>query len=247
MNVLLKIATFLCLCELGYSWQYPRNADQTLWAFKTCQREAKDQKFLEKWKKWELPVSDETYCYVKCVWKNLGSYNDADNSIKIEAIAQQFRSRGLNVPASLQKVAGPTSGSCKEVYQKTIKFFLEQKANIQHAYYGTKAESDKWFAAHPETKPKGVKISQFCKGKEKSGCKHYCSMYYFRLVDEDNLVVPFRKLPGYPEPKLQECRNKARATTGCKVADVLYECLKRDFPTYLSMILQNYDNESEYY
>nr|AAX54853.1 27 kDa salivary protein [Phlebotomus ariasi] len=248
MNALL-LCVLLSLSGIGYSWKYPRNADQTLWAYRTCQREGKDPALVSKWMNWVLPDDPETHCYVKCVWTNLGSYDDNTGSIMINTVATQFITRGMKVPAEVNNLSGSTSGSCSDIYKKTIGFFKSQKANIQKAYYGTKEESDNWYSKHPNVKPKGTKISDFCKGREggtEGTCKHACSMYYYRLVDEDNLVIPFRKLkiPGIPGPKIDECRRKASSKTGCKVADALYKCLKAINGKSFENALKKLDEES---
>uniref|UniRef100_A0A6B2EJ84 General odorant-binding protein 99b n=1 Tax=Phlebotomus kandelakii TaxID=1109342 RepID=A0A6B2EJ84_9DIPT len=254
MNVLLLLCVLFSLGEIGigYSWKYPRNADQTLWAYRTCQREGKNQELVKKWMNWELPNDAETHCYVKCVWINLGSYDNKKGSIKIDKVKKQFSSRNLEIPAGLNEIGGSTSGSCEDVYKKTIAFFKNEKTNLQKAYYGTKEESNNWYSKNPETKPKGVKISAFCKDKNREGgkegtCKHACSMYYYRLVDEDNLVIPFRKLPGISEPDLKECRDAASTKTGCKVADEIYECLDNANSKGFRDALKKLDDESSVY
>nr|AGT96464.1 D7-related salivary protein [Phlebotomus orientalis] len=252
MNALFLLCILFSLGELGYSWKYPRNADQTLWAFRSCQREGKNPDLVKKWMNWELPNDRETHCYVKCVWTNLGSYDDKYGSIKIDKVKIQFSSRGVHIPAGFRKIGEPTNGFCKDVYDKTIDFFKSQKSNLQKAYYGTKEDSNKWYSENPETKPKGTKISVFCKDKNREGgtegtCKHACSMYYYRLVDEDNLVIPFRKLPGISESDLTECRDAASKKTGCKVADEIYECLHNVNPKGFEDALKKLDDESAVY
>uniref|UniRef100_F6JYF2 26.7 kDa salivary D7-related protein n=1 Tax=Phlebotomus tobbi TaxID=33402 RepID=F6JYF2_9DIPT len=252
MNALILICVLFSLGELGFSWKYPRNADQTLWAFRSCQREGKNPDLVKKWMNWQLPNDPETHCYVKCVWTNLGSYDDKTGSISIGKVREQFSSRNLKVPAEVKKLKGPTNGSCKEVYDKTIAFFKSQKTSLQKAYYGTKEESNKWYSENPETKPKGAKISVFCKDKNREGgkegtCKNACSMYYYRLVDEDNLVIPFRKLPGISESDLKECRDVASKKTGCEVADKLYECIDKANSKAFRDALKKLDDESAVY
>uniref|UniRef100_F6JYF5 27.0 kDa salivary D7-related protein n=1 Tax=Phlebotomus tobbi TaxID=33402 RepID=F6JYF5_9DIPT len=230
MNVLLKAAILLSLGGIGYSWQYPRNADQTLWAWRSCHKEHSggDQALLQKWMKFEIPDDKVTHCLVKCIWIHLGMYDAKTKTIRVDKVKQQFEDRKLPVPSEISQLGGPTGGSCEKIYKKTKAFLDTQMANYRIAFYGTYDGSDEWFAKHPETKPKKTRISEFCKGREggKEGtCKHACSMYYFRLVDEDNLVIPFRKLPGISESDLKECRDAASKKTGCKVADEIYECL----------------------
>nr|ABA12141.1 27 kDa salivary D7-related protein SP10 [Phlebotomus argentipes] len=250
MNALLIVLALQSLCGVGFSWQYPRNADQTLWAFRTCQREVSDQALLPKIYKWELPDNADTHCYVKCVWMNLGSYDFNSKSINVDTIATQYETRGLTVPADLENLKGATDGSCEAVYKKTIDFFLKEKDNLQHAYYGTIPESNKWFAQHPDVKPKRTRISEFCTGKEggkEGSCKHACSMYYYRLVDEDNLVIPFRKLKmnGTPEEAFDGCRKDASKETGCKVGDVLYDCINALNSDGFQAVLKRWDDETD--
>uniref|UniRef100_C6G4F1 D7-related salivary protein A n=1 Tax=Phlebotomus arabicus TaxID=578135 RepID=C6G4F1_9DIPT len=251
MNAFLKICLLFSLTGLGYSWQYPRNADQTLWAFRACQREGKNPALVRKWMNWELPDDTETHCYVKCVWTYLGSYNEDRKSIKIDTVKKQYKARGVTIPNGISKIGGPTDGSCTGVYKKTIDFFISQKTNLQKAYYGTIEASNEWYSKNPNVKPKGTKISDFCKAENREGgkegtCKHACSMYYYRLVDEDNLVIPFRKLniQGIPGPKIEECRRIASSKSGCKVSDALYSCLNKINSQGFIAALKKLDEES---
>nr|ABA43051.1 24.5 kDa D7-related salivary protein SP04 [Phlebotomus perniciosus] len=249
MNTLLKVAVLLSLGGTGYSWQYPRNADQTLWAWRSCQKEhiGDDQALLKKWLKFEIPDDKVTHCFIKCTWIHLGMYDEKTKTIRVDKVKQQFEGRKLPVPAEISKLEGPTDGDCEKIYRKTRAFLDAQMKNYRIAFYGTYDGSDAWFAEHPETKPKNTKISEFCKGREggKEGtCKHACSMYYYLLVDEDNLVIPFRKLPGISESDLKQCRDAASKKSGCQVADTIYDCLNKINPTGLKTALNTLDEQS---
>uniref|UniRef100_C6G4F3 D7-related salivary protein C n=1 Tax=Phlebotomus arabicus TaxID=578135 RepID=C6G4F3_9DIPT len=247
MNNLLKIVILISLSEIGYAWQYPRNADQTLWAFRSCQKEKYDQELVNKWKKFELPDHPQTHCFIKCVWTHLGMYDEKAQAIRVDKVTQQFKDLNLKAPAEISKLGGPTNGNCATIYGKTMNFLNSRMTEFRIAFYGTVEGSNKWFSAHPETKPKLTKISAFCKGREggKEGtCKHACSMYYYRLVDEDNLVIPFRKLSGFKEADLKKCRDKASSKSGCKVADKIYNCLNTINPDGLKEALRTFDEQS---
>nr|AAX55660.1 27 kDa salivary protein [Phlebotomus ariasi] len=247
MNILLKVAILVSLCEIGYSWKYPRNADQTLWAWRSCQKGNYDPELVKKWMAFEIPDDEVTHCYIKCVWTHLGMYDETSQTIRADRVKQQFKARGLSVPAEISHLEGSTGGSCVTIYKKTRAFLETQMPNYRIAFYGTVEESDKWFANNPETKPKRIKISDFCKGREagtEGTCKHACSMYYYRLVDEDNLVIPFRKLPGILDSQLEQCRDQASSETGCKVGDTIYNCLNRINPEGLKKALNTLDEQS---
>uniref|UniRef100_F6K8S3 26.76 kDa salivary D7-related protein n=1 Tax=Phlebotomus sergenti TaxID=85759 RepID=F6K8S3_9DIPT len=252
MKAVILTFVFLSLVGLGYSWQYPRNADQTLWAFRTCQRRESDASLVLKWYQWQLPNNAATHCYVKCGWIHLGMYNRKDGSIKVDKVKQQFTSRGVEIPGDIDSLSGPTDGSCKTLYDKTIRFFKNNAQSIRFAFYGTTAESNKWFAEHPEVKPKGTKISQFCNAEREKGnkdCKHACSAYYYRLVDEDYKPIYFRKLeiPGISNDKINKCRKEASGQQGCKVSDALYDCLERSNAAGLKAALKILDDPSTKY
>nr|AAL16051.1 D7 salivary protein [Lutzomyia longipalpis] len=247
MNFLLKIFSLLCLCGLGYSWQDVRNADQTLWAYRSCQKNPEDKDHVPQWRKFELPDDEKTHCYVKCVWTRLGAYNENENVFKIDVITKQFNERGLEVPAGLdQELGGSTDGTCKAVYDKSMKFFKSHFMDFRNAYYATYDGSDEWFSKNPDVKPKGTKVSEYCKNKDDGDCKHSCSMYYYRLIDEDNLVIPFSNLPDYPEDKLEECRNEAKSANECK-SSVIYQCLENADKSALDASLNILDEFSGRY
>uniref|UniRef100_J7HHV8 D7 salivary protein n=1 Tax=Nyssomyia intermedia TaxID=182990 RepID=J7HHV8_9DIPT len=243
--IIWKVLLLFNLCRLGYSWQDVRNADQSLWAYKSCMRDPKDVDLVPKWRKFIFPNDERTQCYVKCLWTRLGAYNQDTKSFNTDRIAKQFASQGLSVPDEINYLQGIAKG-CKAVYDKSMKFFKSQGMAIRTAYYATNESEEKWFNAHPDTKPKGPKISTFCKSKGDGGCEHSCSFYYFRLIDEDNLIIPFSDLPGYPKSALEECRNQVKSTNGCKSSE-LYECLSKADKPALDSALEQLDNWSERY
>nr|ABI20168.1 D7-like protein [Phlebotomus duboscqi] len=248
MNAVITSLVLLSLVGLGYSWKYPRNADQTLWAFKTCQREGTNDALVKIWKNWILPNDAETHCYVRCVWIHLGMFNEKENSIRVKRVGEQFTGRGVNVP-NMKSLKG-SARTCKEVYDKTMPFFANNVNDIKTAFYGKKEVSDQWFKDHTDTKPKGIKISSFCKdgdrekGKE-GNCQHACSAYYYRLVDEDNEPISFRKLGrvGVSDDEFSKCINKVKGLSGCKVADAMYNCVN----DHNAQALKKLDEESEKY
>nr|ABI20158.1 27 kDa salivary protein [Phlebotomus duboscqi] len=254
MNAVISSLVLLSLVGLGYSWQYPLDADQTLWAFKTCQRQNDASNQLHMWSEWKLPNNPATHCYVKCVWIHLGLYNDKDKSIKVEEVGKQFTSRGLEVPGDLNTIAGVTNGSCAAIYMKTIKFFANNVDNLRTAFYGTRKVSNEWYAQNPDVKPKGIKISAFCsaenreQGKE-GNCRHACSAYYYRLVDKDYEPINFVNLgiKGISNNKITNCRKKASKAKGCRGSDELYDCLMKHNKAGFEKVLQILDARSERY
>nr|ANW11464.1 LolD7 [Bichromomyia olmeca] len=241
----IKVFLLFCFCGLGYSWQDVRNADQSLWAFRTCQRRSSNVDLVKKWMAYVLPDDKETHCYVMCAWSLLGAYSEEAKAFNINGITKQFKERGMNVPKEVQIFGGRTDG-CKAVYDKTVKVFKTQLQNFRNAFYGTKESSDEWFKANPNTKPKGTKISTFCEAKGIGDCIHSCSFYYYRLIDEDNLIIPFSYLPGYPETKLKECRRQVQDLAGCK-SDALFLCLKNADKAALEASLKQLDDQSKVY
>nr|AGE83091.1 SP28b [Phlebotomus papatasi] len=250
MNAVITSLVFLSLVGLGYSWKYPRNADQTLWAFRTCQRRESDVNLLKKWANWQLPNDDKTHCYVKCVWTHLGLYSKNKMSLRVDKIKKQFSSRGVAIPKDLKSMEGETDGSCKAIYDKTISFFNNNVADLRTAFYGTIEESNKWYAQNPDAKPKGTKISKFCKAENReqgeSNCKHACSAYYYRLVDEDFEPIYFRllEIKGFSNKDIDECIKQASGRQGCQRSDALYDCLKNKKSAALEAALQILDDQS---
>nr|ABI15942.1 27.6 kDa salivary protein [Phlebotomus duboscqi]ABI20181.1 D7-like protein [Phlebotomus duboscqi] len=250
MNSAVQYLVLFSILRLGYSWQFPRNADQTYWAFNTCQRETTDAKSVKLWDEWKLPNNNATHCYVKCVFIHLGFYNEQDKSINVDAVKKQFKGRGLASPKNIKSLSGQTDGSCEALYKKTIPFFIQNFENLRKAFYGTREESDKWFAEHPEVKPKRTKVSEFCTPEKERGetnnCRRACSLYYYRFIDEDYQPIYFRKLDieGITDKQINECRDKATERKGCKVGDALYRCLRLINKKGLLATIARLDHES---
>nr|ABI20169.1 D7 related protein [Phlebotomus duboscqi] len=249
MNAVITSLVFISLVGVGYSWRYPRNADQTFWAFRTCQRQSEGAKSLREWYRWNLPNDEDTHCYVKCVWLHLGLYNEQNKSLRVDRIMEQFNSRSVAIPGDINTISGPTDGTCKDIYDKTINFFNNNVNDLRTAFYGIKKLSDEWFTQNSNTKPKGTKISDFCnaENREKGGadCQHACSAYYYRLVDEDNEPIHFRNLNilGITDEQFASCVKASKNKQGCKVADTMYNCVEK----HNSQALKILDNQSPTY
>uniref|UniRef100_A0A6B2ENM4 Conserved secreted protein n=1 Tax=Phlebotomus kandelakii TaxID=1109342 RepID=A0A6B2ENM4_9DIPT len=245
----LKVLILLSFCGLGFSFKYPRNADQTLWAFRTCERERGGPGKTEKWRNWDLPNNSDTHCYVKCIWQYLGMWNFQFNSIYVDAIATQYMARGRKYPKELANLALPTDGTCKTVYDKSIDFINKEKKNLDFVFFHTEDEYTNWIKTHADLKPIGKKISEFCKGKEggsEGKCKHACSMYHYRLVDEQNNILPLRELRiyGKHDSEFIHCKRRAANETGCRVGDVLYHCIDKIDKKGFAEVLKRWDDES---
>nr|AFY13224.1 30 kDa salivary protein [Phlebotomus papatasi] len=250
MKRVVQCLVFFSILGIGYSWRFPRNGDQTYWAFNTCQRQTTDIESVKLWDQWLLPNNAATHCYIKCVFIHLGFYNEQEKAINIDAVKKQFKSRGLEIPKDIKSLSGRTDGSCKALYEKTIPFFKNNFQNLRIAFYGTREESDKWFAKHPEVKPKRTRVSEFCTAEKEKGetknCRRACSLYYYRFVDEDYQPIYFRKLDiaGITDKQINDCRDKAREKKGCKVGDALYRCLRLINKQGLIATMERLDIES---
>uniref|UniRef100_C6G4F4 D7-related salivary protein D n=1 Tax=Phlebotomus arabicus TaxID=578135 RepID=C6G4F4_9DIPT len=244
-----KIVVFLCLSGFVYSFKYPRTAEQSLWAFRACQSEIlPDLNLLKQWNNWDLPDNNKTHCYLKCSLMYLGAYNTKTKTINVNAIKTQFATRDFNIPKDVVKLGGATNGSCKSIYDKIIWFINDYKEQMKRAYWATRQDAGKWYAANKGyVKALNQTASDFCNGfKKDPDCNLDCRFYYYRWIDEDHLFYKDIKLrvDGIPRDKVKKCKREASKERKCKVARVLYECLGKADKDALDRSLKLLDNLS---
>ncbi|GAB0099007.1 hypothetical protein DMENIID0001_148260 [Sergentomyia squamirostris] len=209
----------------------PLNPDDTRWASKTCSAELNPSEDLyQKWRHWDLTPNKLTMCFVKCVWKYSGLYDDSTNTIKIDSLKEQFKARGVPEPSDLRGLDGATTGTCEAVYMKSIFFLNNNKAAVIKAFWDNKAEAIEWYSKHKDlVKPYGTKASDFCK-KYRGNCRIDCNYRYYRLVDIHHKVITERKLnflDEIPQDKLKECKALAEKKSNCDVAATLKDCMQK--------------------
>ncbi|XP_059607638.1 uncharacterized protein LOC132255566 [Phlebotomus argentipes] len=239
-----------CFLTVAHSFDFPRNADQTLWALNTCIKESKaSSKTADLWKDLNFEKSEETYCFVQCLWTYLGVYDEKTKIFNADAVKIQFQKRGVSIPKGLDKLKVITRGTCKDIFDLTKDFLKANKKELKFIFYWTPETQKDWFDKNKgKVKNVNQKASDFCKNEEDL-CRLNCRFYYYRLVDEDLRVVFFTKprINGISDAQINKCRLEANQTTGCAVAKVLKQCLDKIDAEKVEKALQMWDETSKTY
>nr|ABA12150.1 28 kDa salivary D7-related protein SP25 [Phlebotomus argentipes] len=251
-NLIRIIVAVISFLGLAHSLQFPRNADQTRWALKSCLREARPPRSLgAKWRELTLPKNERTFCFVQCLWTYLGIFDEKTRRFNTSAIETQFISRGSLSPKSLHTLKGQVKGkTCKEVYKFSIDFLKKYKSEFRHVFYLTDQTSLTWYSQNRgKVKGRDEKASSFCQ-KESNECERlHCRFYYYRLVDEDYKIIFFRKILiyGISNRQFNQCREEADKKNGCNVAKAFKECLEKIDNEKVQNAMEAWDYVSQRY
>lgn len=70
----------------------------------------------------QLMDQEQDHCFTKCLWVESNQYNVTTNSIDVNKIIDQLKSKGFAVPTHLKELSEPTDGTCKAIFEKTRTF-----------------------------------------------------------------------------------------------------------------------------